>query len=117
MECQECIRIDFYGEDTPDSKKREKIIEMMKDAKENERTARFTCAICYIDEKGEKHIFEGVCKGEISKEIRGNNGFAYDMIFLYGDKTFAEISSEEKDKVSHRRKAIDKFMGYLEKVK
>lgn len=86
---------------------------MMKDAKDDQRTARFKCAICYIDEKGKSHIFEGMCEGKINNEIRGNNGFCYDLIFLYKDKTFAEISEEEKGKVSHRRKAIDKFLQYL----
>lgn len=88
---------------------------MMKDVKDSERTARFKCAICYIDEKGENHIVEGICEGKISYEIRGNNGFCYDLIFLHGDKTFAEISEEEKDMVSHRRKAIDKFIKIIQK--
>ena len=107
------IHIDFCGEDTPAEEKCAKVIEMMKDAKEDERTARFICDICYIDETGKKHIFEGICEGKINKEIKGHNGFAYDMIFMYGDKTFAEIPEEEKDKVSHRRKAIDKFIEFL----
>ena len=117
MECQEFIHIDFYGENTPREEKCEKVLELMKEAKPNERTARFKCAICYIDINGNKHNFEGVCEGIISNEIRGNNGFCYDLIFLYGDKTFAELTQEEKDKVSHRRIAIDEFIKYLEKTK
>lgn len=105
----------FLGEDTTNVEKCNKVLEMMQDAKEEERTARFKCAICYIDEKEKINIFEGICEGKISYEIRGDNEFCYDLIFMYGNKTFAEISEEEKDKVSHRRKAIDKFVEYLEK--
>lgn len=92
----------------------------MKDAKEDERSARFKCAIAYIDENGEKHIFEGTCEGKISTEIRGNTDFCYDYIFMYKnqDKTFAEISLEEKNKVSHRKVAVDKLVKFLnEKIK
>lgn len=114
MECQGYIHIGFYGEDTPAREKCEKILEMMKDANENDRTARFICAICYIDEKGKINIFEGKVEGKISNEIKGNNGFTYDMIFEYEGKTFAELSSEEKDSVSHRRNAINKLLIFIE---
>jgi len=104
----------FLGEDTPYEEKCNKVIQMLENAKEDERTARFVCDICYIDENGENHIFEGVCEGTISNKIMGVNGFAYDRIFLYdNDKTFAQMSEEEKDKISHRRRAIDKFVEYL----
>lgn len=113
MGCQEYIHIDFYGEHLPAREKCEKVLELMKDAKDNERTARFICAICFIDENGKKHIFEGICEGKISTEVRGNTDFCYDYIFLYKDKTFAEISIEEKNKVSHRKEALNKFIKYL----
>lgn len=100
----------FLGEDTPNVEKCEKILEMMEKAKEEERTARFKCTICYIDENGETNTYEGVCEGKISHEIRANNGFCYDLIFMYGDRTFAEMSGEEKDQISHRRRAIDKLV-------
>ena len=86
----------------------------MEKAIPEERVAYFTCVICYINQNGEEKTFEGVCEGIISNEIRGNNGFMYDMIFLYGNKTFAEMTPDEKDKVSHRRRAIDKFIKYIE---
>lgn len=88
----------------------------MKDAKEDERSARFKCAIAYIDEKGKEHIFEGKCEGKISTEIRGETDFVYDYIFMYGNqnKTFAEISSDEKNNVSHRKNAVDKLLKYFE---
>lgn len=85
----------------------------MKNAKDDERTARFICAICFIDKNGKNHIFEGICEGKISTEIRGNTNFCYDYIFLYNGKTFAEITIEEKNQVSHRREALNKFIEYL----
>ena len=104
----------FLGENTPYEEKCSKVIEMLKNAKDEERTARFICDICYIDENGNSNFFEGICEGKISKEILGENGFAYDRIFLYNDqKTFAQMPEEEKDSISHRRKAIDKFICFL----
>ena len=76
---------------------------------DEKRTARFKCCICYIDEKGETHVVTGVCEGKIGYEKRGTNGFGYDPIFMYGDKSFAEISAEEKNRVSHRSDALTKF--------
>ena len=76
---------------------------------DEKRTARFKCCICYIDEKGETHVVTGVCEGKIGYEKRGTNGFGYDPIFMYGDKSFAEISAEEKNRVSHRSDALRKF--------
>ncbi|MBQ7981786.1 MAG: non-canonical purine NTP pyrophosphatase, partial [Oscillospiraceae bacterium] len=70
---------------------------------------------CYIDENGAEHYFEGKCFGKIGYENRGTNGFGYDPIFMYGDKSFAEISAEEKNKVSHRALALKKLKEYFVK--
>ncbi len=115
MENLEFTLIDSFGEDTPNVDKCSKILELMKDAKGDERTARFKCVIAYIDASGEKHIFEGTCEGKISNEIRGKTDFCYDYIFMYGNqnKTFAEISLEEKNKVSHRKLAVDELVKFL----
>ena len=85
----------------------------MKNVEKEKRTARFTCAICYIDEDGNKHIFKQSCEGTIATEPHGVNGFGYDPIFLVGEKSFAELSNNEKNKISHRGKAIDEFVKYL----
>ena len=63
----------------------------------------------YIDENGESFTVKGTCEGRIGYEKKGTNGFGYDPIFMYGDRSFAEISAEEKDKVSHRADALRKF--------
>ena len=104
----------FCGYDSSDKDKCNKILEMMKDIEDDsKRTARFKCAICYIDENGEKHIFERSCEGIIAKKAQGESGFGYDPIFLVGDKTFAEMSEDEKNKISHRGLAIKALMEYV----
>lgn len=103
----------FAGENTTDYDRIKKILTMMKDVEKQKRTARFKTVICYINEYGEKHIFEGVVEGEIGCEAKGTNGFGYDPIFIYNNKTFAEMTSEEKNEVSHRGRATQKLIDYL----
>lgn len=105
----------FCGPDASDKDKYMKILEMMKDVEDEKRTARFRCVITYIDELGEAHAFEGRCDGKIAREPMGENDFGYDPIFLVGDKSFAQISEEDKNKISHRGRAIDKWVEYLKK--
>ena len=107
----------FCGPDATDKDKYMKILELMKDVEDSKRSARFRCVISYIDENGKEHAFEGICDGKISKEPMGNDDFGYDQIFLVGDKTFAQISEEEKNKISHRGRAIDKWVQYLRNEK
>lgn len=82
---------------------------------ETNRTARFRTVVAFIDEEGKKHIFEGICKGEILSEKRGEKGFGYDPVFQPEgyEKSFAELSGEEKNRISHRGLAIQKFIEYL----
>jgi len=81
------------------------------------RKARFRTVICLIL-YGEQYYFEGVCEGEIISESRGTKGFGYDSVFkpLDSDKTFAEMSIDEKNLFSHRRKATDKLVAFLNKL-
>ncbi len=99
----------------PKGQRRKRVLEEMKNVPDEKRGANFTCCICYIDEKGKARYFEGKCFGKIGYEIRGSNGFGFDSIFMYGEKTFAEISSEEKNKISHRANALAKLEEYLGK--
>ena len=107
----------YAGPNATDKEKIELIFKKMENIPDEKRTARFTCAICYIDEYGIKHVFKESCEGKILREIKGKDGFAYDPIFQYGDKTFAEISEEEKNKVSHRGKAIRALVNYFKNQK
>jgi XTP/dITP diphosphohydrolase len=75
------------------------------------RRAYFEAVIAFYD-GSEIHTFVGRVDGEIAEEMRGDKGFGYDPIFLYGEKTFAEMG-EAKNAVSHRRKALENFLRWL----
>lgn len=79
------------------------------------RTARFKTVISLILD-GKEHWFEGVCEGRIGYERKGNHGFGYDAVFipLGSTKTFAEMSLQEKNVFSHRKKATDKLVLFLQ---
>ncbi|REL33091.1 RdgB/HAM1 family non-canonical purine NTP pyrophosphatase [Rhodohalobacter sp. SW132] len=79
------------------------------------RSSQFRTVIAYIDAVGNENLFEGICRGEIITERKGEKGFGYDPVFVPKgyDQTFAEISSEEKNRISHRGKAIQKFIQLL----
>ena len=85
------------------------------EGKEN-RKARFRTAICLI-EGGEKHFFDGIVNGEIIRARRGGEGFGYDPIFMPEGytETFAEMGNDEKNKISHRARAVAKLCEYLNK--
>jgi XTP/dITP diphosphohydrolase len=78
------------------------------------RRARFRTVICLIW-NDEQHLFEGICEGEITNEQSGEKGFGYDPVFIPdgSDRTFAQMSMEEKNNFSHRRKATDKLISFL----
>lgn len=78
------------------------------------RRAQFRTAICLI-EGGETHLFEGIVKGEILLEKRGHSGFGYDPVFMPEGYTesFAEMGAEEKNKISHRARAVQHLCEYL----
>jgi XTP/dITP diphosphohydrolase len=78
------------------------------------RIAQFRTIICWVSDT-ETHFFEGIIKGEILSERRGNQGFGYDSVFVPEgkSKTFAEMTMEEKNKLSHRAIAIKKLSKFL----
>lgn len=81
----------------------------------NDRSAQFKTVVALIL-NGEQHTFTGICEGSIIKEKRGNKGFGYDPIFIANGftETFAQISLEEKNRVGHRGKAVQKLIGFLQ---
>lgn len=83
------------------------------DGKQN-RKAQFRTAICLI-EQGEEHLFEGIVKGSIIEQKRGASGFGYDPVFMPEgyEETFAEMGNAEKNKISHRARAVEKLCEYL----
>ncbi len=98
----------YLGKDTPYIEKNTIIIDRLKEAKDNERSARFVCNITAFLPDGSYLQTEGIMEGEIAKEIAGENGFGYDPIFYvpeYG-MTSALMSREDKNSISHRGKAL-----------
>lgn len=80
------------------------------------RTAQFVCVLCLYKPNGEYVLAKGICKGEITQEARGSNGFGYDPYFYvkeYG-KTFAELPLSIKNQISHRAVAMKKLKEYLD---
>lgn len=80
------------------------------------RKAYFVTVMCLVDENGTNY-FEGRVYGNLTKEVRGEKGFGYDPIFIPEnfEITFAEMKAEDKNKISHRKKAIEKFLEFMEK--
>lgn len=97
----------FAGEHGNDDKNIVKLLEALKDVKQQDRTAHFVCAVCCAFPDGTEIVVRGECHGVIAFEKKGNSGFGYDPVFLVGDKSFGEISSQEKDAISHRSKALN----------
>lgn len=102
-----------YGGLETEIQRSELVLNKMKDIPDENRTARFICAICFIKSNGEIITVEGKCEGRIGREPLGENGFGYDPIFMYGEKSFAQLSAEEKNEVSHRADAIKKLVNVL----
>ena len=102
----------YMGEDTSYDIKNNAILERMKGFKGEERSARFVCAVAAVitDDDGQvrEYTTEGAFEGVIADEIAGANGFGYDPIFYVPEKhmTSAELTSEEKNELSHRGKAL-----------
>ena len=91
----------------------QKILDFLKDKKD--RSARFVCDIVLLNVEKDPLLFEGIANGRIAKEPYGEGGFGYDPVFISNEleKTFAEASEEEKNKASHRGKALKKLLTYL----
>ncbi len=108
----------FLGEDTSYEVKNSLIIDKLKDITGSERSAKFVSVIAYITSDGKEYCFRGEIEGVVSSEIRGANGFGYDPIFLLPsiDKTFAEMTMEEKNNHSHRKNSLMKFKEFLEQA-
>lgn len=92
------------------------VLEEMKD--QSNRDAQFRTIICLML-VGKPHVFVGICKGTIIASYRGIEGFGYDPIFIPdgSDFTFAEMNMVEKNRFSHRRKALDKLIEFLNNTK
>ncbi|ARV05979.1 non-canonical purine NTP pyrophosphatase [Polaribacter sp. SA4-10] len=105
----------FAGEPSNSENNMQKLLVDLED-KENRKAQFRTAVVLNLD--GKKHLFEGICKGEILTKKQGEKGFGYDPIFKPADfsKSFAEMTSEEKNIISHRGIAIKKLVAFLSKT-
>lgn len=103
----------YAGEQKNSQANMDLVLSKLKDQKN--RKARFRTVIAYIDATGHKRIFEGIVNGRIDFSGHGNEGFGYDPIFIPDgyDISFAEMPLSEKNSLSHRARAMHKFIDYL----
>lgn len=107
----------YLGEDTPYSVKNANLIERLNGVADEERTARFVCAIAAVLPDGGELTTRATIEGRIGYEEKGSHGFGYDPIFFVPQfgKTTAELTEEEKNQVSHRGKALQLMKEELKK--
>lgn len=99
----------YAGEGATDAQRIQKLLGELAEVPAEKRTARFVSAICCVFPNGDILRAEGDCPGSIAFASEGEDGFGYDPVFLCGEKTFAQMTAAEKDAVSHRGKALEKF--------
>ncbi len=105
----------YLGENTPYVEKNNHILHEMENVPEQQRTARFVCAIAAVFPNGKIITAQDTIEGRIAFESKGTNGFGYDPIFFVPElgKTTAELSPEQKNAISHRGKALQKMKQLL----
>ena len=105
----------FAGEDADDRKNNRKLMQMLQGFDSERRQARFICVIAISDPQGNICTVEGKCEGRIHYEERGKGGFGYDPLFIPEgySQTFAELSREEKNRISHLGQALLKARTLL----
>ena len=106
----------YAGPDATDADKIQKLLTELMKTGDSDRSAHFECVICCYFPNGETIMAHGRCDGTIGYAPRGINGFGYDPIFFVeGNKTFAELSDNQKDVISHRGRALKEFSILLQK--
>ncbi|VYU61314.1 XTP/dITP diphosphatase [Clostridium tertium] len=108
----------YAGEHGNDKKNNEKLLNKLSGVKKDDRKARFVCELALINDKNEYFNVKGHVEGIILEKESGDSGFGYDPLFLYEpfNKSFAEMSMEEKNKISHRGIALQKAVRILESL-
>ena len=98
----------FAGKDANYSDNNKKLLDLMKDVPDENRTARFRCVVAICTPDDEEEVVEGTCEGIIGREEKGEAGFGYDPVFVVPEfgKTFAELGYGIKNEMSHRAKAF-----------
>lgn len=106
----------YAGENGNDRKNNEKLLKELEGV--NDRGAKFVCVISVINSEGKDLVIRGEVEGKIIEKLNGEGGFGYDPLFFYEgfNKTFAEVSGEEKNKVSHRGVALKKLKEKIKEI-
>lgn len=104
----------FAGDHGNDELNNDLLLEKLEGVPAKERTAHYVCAICCEFPDGKEIIVRGECEGQIGFERDGNEGFGYDPLFLVEGRAFGRYTAEEKDKISHRGKALRLLTKELE---
>ncbi len=107
----------YAGEDVTYLDNNKKLLKELHNIPDEQRTAEFVSTICYLDKSGPRY-FTGITKGIITREFKGDKGFGYDPVFYLPEigKTYAELTMQEKNRISHRGKALAQFKTFLEKL-
>lgn len=103
----------YAGEGASSADRNRKLLRALRKVPAEKRSARFVCAICCAFPNGDSITAHGECEGSIAFAPRGGGGFGYDPLFLVGEKSFGELSGEEKDRISHRGRALREFAEKL----
>lgn len=105
----------YAGEGASYEENTRKLLEEMAEVTENARGAQFRTVAAFVTPAG-SYTFEGICRGRILEKPRGDKGFGYDPVFVPEDydQTFAELEEQEKNRISHRGRAIQRFHDWLE---
>lgn len=103
----------YCGKHGDDEANIQKLLKKLEGVPEEKRAARFVSVVCVCFPDGRKLTVDGKCEGKIGFEKHGDNGFGYDPVFMVGQKSFAELSADEKDKISHRGNALRKLAQVL----
>ena len=108
----------FAGEPSNDGANNRKLLGALDGVPDARRTARFRCALVFVDGDGTRLVAEGTCEGRIGHAPRGSGGFGYDpLFFVDGDaagRTMAELLPDEKNRISHRARALDELVRALD---
>lgn len=106
----------YSGKDANDEKNNQKLLKEMENVPVTQRTAKFVCVICCVLDDGKEIIAHGECIGRIGYQPVGEGGFGYDPLFLTQDgRSYAQLTAEEKDRISHRGNAVRILKEQLEK--
>ncbi len=105
----------YAGEGKDDQANMEKVLDKLSGKVGSDRAAAFVCVLAFAQPNEQTITTEGRCEGELLTEQKGDQGFGYDPIFQPSgySQSFAELGKEVKNKVSHRRRALEKMTGYL----